>query len=714
MCVYSSGLFVILCRRVRAHSMLMRLEHSISEAVAVVRRAVHHWWGGIGCRVAFLLSLAIVLVASLIGAFLLREARRSQQAEMRGRALYVASYFSALAADDIRAEDRAELYRKMMPAFLAPGDASRDLLYVTVYGRTGAMLIGSSPRRVPLSDANGGEVPVEESLDPSVLGRSAPLVRQLDNNILDVVMPVMIEDERVGFVKVGLSRASIQERFGDVTSQIVLVVAVILVLGILFSQIIAAGIVKPIARLGAAVDELGKQNWKVQIPIQGRDEISRLAGAFNQMAQALQQRDLSLSQGNRDLFILHTAGLDLMESPDLPVLLEKISARAQDLIKADTITIAAVDRSTRLLHYLNAEGSKARFLGARDLPMEAGGIYNWLVSYGTPLLIQDALADFRLDGGLMTELGIRSVIAVPLWSSNSLIAILTAVDKRGGEAFDRNDLRLFTVFANLAAAALQNAFFYEDLKQRMKELKHTQQQLVHSTKMAAIGELAANVAHEINNPMTSVLGYASHLLKTLPLPEESKKKLQMMEQETLRVRKIIRNLLDFSRQRPSRMRPGNLAGPLKETTALLQGVAERSSVHIVEEYPAEPVVVNMDHNEIKQVFINIMNNALHAMPEGGELRIGLAAAGAGEASVEFQDTGHGIVGELIAKVFEPFFTTKNSGDGTGLGLSISHRIIQNHGGRIDVTSTPEKGSLFRIVLPLAEQRPAVGGMNSEV
>jgi two-component system NtrC family sensor kinase len=222
--------------------------------------------------------------------------------------------------------------------------------------------------------------------------------------------------------------------------------------------------------------------------------------------------------------------------------------------------------------------------------------------------------------------------------------------------------------------------------------------------MAAIGELAANVAHEINNPLTSVLGYTSHLLKTLEIPEESRQKLRMMEQETLRVRKIIRNLLDFSRQRTPSMQPGDLLLPLRETVAFLRGAAERSSVRIVEDYPAAPVTVSMEPNEIKQVFINIMNNALHAMQDGGELSVRAAVTRENEAVVEFSDTGNGIPPEHLKKIFEPFFSTKGSSDGTGLGLSISYRIMQNHGGRIDVDSTEGRGSRFRVVLPLADKR----------
>lgn len=660
-----------------------------------VKKLTSLWWGGIGCRIAFIMSIAIFLVSSLIGMFLLWEGTRSREAEIRGRAAFIGSYFSSLAIDDIRSENRPELYRKLMPAFLSPGYISRDLLYLRVYGRTGELLIGSKPH-----GDRAEQFSAPERIDTESPKTFEPQFQRAADGVYDLVMPVIADDAAVGYVQVGISRQGFQRQFGDVTRKALVVGLILLLFGLLFSQVIAVGIIKPIARLSAAVDELSRQNWKTPIPVRGRDELSRLAIAFNQMASTLKERESSLFRGNRDLFILHTAGLDLMESLDLDALLQRIASRAEDLVKADTTAVTAVNRESGTLEYLGITGSKARQLKLLAMPVEAGGIYNWTASYGTPFLVPDAQADFRLDADQMRALGIRSLLCVPLWSSNTMMAIVTVMNKKGGEPFDKQDLRLFTVFANLAGAALQNAFLYADLKHKIDELNNAQQQLVQSAKMAAIGELAANVAHEINNPLTSVLGYTSHLLKTLDIPEESRQKLRMMEQETLRVRKIIRNLLDFSRQRTAWRQPGDLAQPLRETVSFLRGAADRASVRIIEDYPDSPMIVNMDHNEIKQVFINIVSNALHAMPEGGELRIGMDAGAGGEAGIVFSDTGHGISRENLKKIFEPFFSTKGNGDGTGLGLSISHRIIQSHGGRIEVESEVGHGSHFRVFLPL--------------
>jgi len=694
--------------------MLKASIYSASKIADKVRQTASQWWCGIGGRVAFIMSLAIVLVSMLVGLFLLSEGKRAEELELRSRAYSIGSYFSALAIDDIITENRYELYRKLTPAFLAQEHSprDRDLLYLIVYDRAGNILTGKTPDGViSIRDAGG---PPERgaagdgftSLDEAVFRSTEPVFAATPGGNYHLTLSVLVDDSRVGFVKVGISNRLFPSSSAEFSRKAIIVVAVILLLGLLFSQIIAAGINKPIARLNAAIDELGRQNWKTPIPIQGRDELSRTAHAFNQMALALNERETSLSRGNRDLFLLHTAGLDLMESLDLDTLLGKIASRATDLVKAETTTVVTVDRNNRTLKYLGATGNKARVLRDLTMPLEAGGIFNWIVSYGTPLLIQDAQTDFRLDAAQMRSLGIRSLIAIPLWSSNTLMAILSVVNKKGGDVFDKQDLRLFTVFSNLAGAALQNAFLYADLKHKINELSSTQQQLVHSSKMAAIGELAANVAHEINNPLTSVLGYTSHLLKTLKVPEESRQKLRMMEQETLRVRKIIRNLLDFSRQRASRMQPGDLLQPLRETVSLLRGVADNAAVRIIEDYPESPVIVSMDHDEIKQVFINLLNNALHAMPTGGELRIKVDAGRDNDRGVEFSDTGHGIPGEHLGKIFEPFFSTKGNGDGTGLGLSISYRIVQNHGGRIEVESEVGRGSRFRVVLPLPKNSMA--------
>jgi signal transduction histidine kinase len=680
----------------------------ISTAMMQVRQAISRWWGGIGFRVSFLMTLALVLVAALVGAFFFWEGKKSLDAEIRGRELFLARELAAAASNDILANNRSKLYKTLLSHFTVDEDALSDsaVLYLMVYDKNCNLLAGITAAEVKhtrnsvLHARQFGNAAGGAFLRCETGQIQGPVFLVQKNGIYDLTLPVTVENKHTGFIRVGMSGQRYGQQFSSIMKKAGAALLGILLVGLAFSRIIALSITKPVLRLSEAVGKLSRQNWDTPLPVKGSDEISTLSHAFNQMALALKQREASLSHGNRDLFILHTAGLDLMESLDRDSLLAKIAARVEDLVRADTTAISVVVRTDRMLTYLGVFGNMSRVLKERELPIEAGGIYNWLASYGTPLLIPDAQADFRLDSEQMKSLGIKSIIAVPLWSSNAMLGLLTAINKKGDQSFDRHDLRLLTVFSSLAAAALQNASLYSDLKGKMIELKATQEQLVHSTKMAAIGELSTNVAHEINNPLTSVLGYTTHLLKTLPLPEASRQTLKMMEQETLRVRKIIRNLLDFARHKPSWKQPADIALPLRETVALLQGIADSASVAILEEYPPSPIMVNIDHNEMKQVFINIVNNALHAMPQGGTLRIRLDRMQDKELVVKISDTGHGIPPEHVGKIFEPFYSTKGSGDGTGLGLSISYRIVRNHGGRIEVESKVGVGSTFSVFLPI--------------
>ena len=681
----------------------------ISAFTARLRLGFSNWWGGVGCRVSFFMTVTLLVIATLAGAFFFWEGKKTIDAEVRGRVRSLARELAALTSDDIVSENRAELNKKVSPFFDASEDSlsGKALLYAMIYDRHCNLLIGSTASEVFFNSeshfytlpSRKSTVPEEVHLSCEQTQNREPTLTIKKSGIYDLTLPVLGAGNVIGFVRVGMSGEHYEKKFYGIMRKSAVALLGILLVGLAFSQIVALGITRPILRLSEAAEKLSLQNWDTPLPVKGSDEISKLGHAFNQMALTLKQREASLSRGNRDLFVLHTTGLDLMESLDRDSLLSKIAARAEDLVWADTTSVCIVDSPDRMLKYLGVFGAKAQSIKEQELPLEAGGIYNWIVSYGTPLLIPDAQADFRLDSSRMKELGIKSIMTVPLWSTNTMTALLTAINKKGGSSFDKHDLRLFTVFSNLSSAALQNASLYSDLKEKMEELKTAQEQLVRSTKMAAIGELSANVAHEINNPLTSVLGYTTHLLKTLELSEAQRKILMTMEQETLRVRKIIRNLLDFSRQRPSWMEPADISLPLKETIALVQGIADTSSVALCEYYPAEPAIVNMAHNDMKQVFLNIANNAFQAMPQGGVLRVSVDSLDQKEIVVTFTDSGNGIATEHLSRIFEPFFSTKGNGDGTGLGLSISYRIVQNHGGRIEVESLEGHGATFRVVLP---------------
>jgi signal transduction histidine kinase len=264
---------------------------------------------------------------------------------------------------------------------------------------------------------------------------------------------------------------------------------------------------------------------------------------------------------------------------------------------------------------------------------------------------------------------------------------------------------MLQTLADEIAVAIENARLYENLQQQMGMLEQTQLQLLQSAKLATIGELAAFIAHEINNPLTSVLGYASLLLSETNGEDPKRADIEVIEKEALRARAIVRDLLGYARQTDSAMVFTQVNEAIESVLPLIRQRAEGANVAIQARLdPALPSIM-ADVNQLKQVFINILNNANDAMPQGGAVEVATRAVrgnGAGPlVEISFQDNGLGIDPQHLEKIFDAFFTTKGAGRGTGLGLPISKRIVERHGGTIAVSSEQGRGSCFTIHIPVA-------------
>ena len=214
----------------------------------------------------------------------------------------------------------------------------------------------------------------------------------------------------------------------------------------------------------------------------------------------------------------------------------------------------------------------------------------------------------------------RPVLGVSLRIGNDEVGRLI-VSKEESAGFDPIDAEALTAFSTRAALALENAALYEDLKDRMAELERTQAQLLHSTKLAAIGQLAANVAHEINNPLTAVLMRVGLFLESGSFDEADGRKLRLMEQEVLRARTILRNLLDFARETELNIVEANLSDVVRGTMALVDHRAELEGVRMEERHVGRPPRVAVDVNQFQQVLVNLFNNAVDAMEPGGTLKV---------------------------------------------------------------------------------------------
>ena len=258
--------------------------------------------------------------------------------------------------------------------------------------------------------------------------------------------------------------------------------------------------------------------------------------------------------------------------------------------------------------------------------------------------------------------------------------------------------------------SLLNITLEKRVEERTKELREKQHQLVQAGKLAAIGQLGAGVAHELNNPMAGILGYAQLMLeivsrKDLKIEDVSafKKFLQRIEDGSLRCKEIIQNLLQFARKSPEEVVSVNVNNVVADTLSLIEHQLLVNKIEVIKNLTTDIKQVDGNHVQLQQVFTNIIINAQQAMPEGGQLFISSRNEN-GSVGIEFKDNGCGIPEKYKDRIFEPFFTTKMDWKGTGLGLSICYDIIKNHNGHIIVDSKLGKGAVFTIILPVKSDK----------
>ncbi len=258
---------------------------------------------------------------------------------------------------------------------------------------------------------------------------------------------------------------------------------------------------------------------------------------------------------------------------------------------------------------------------------------------------------------------------------------------------------LLIVFVGVLTAILMDRI--DEEREIIRRLKESREQLIHAEKLTSLGQLAASVAHEINNPLAGVLTYTKLLEKKVAgdtfRKEDALDYLAKMESEVSRCSRIIRNLLDFSRQTEPHFKQVDINQVLEQVLAMVGHQAQIQKVEIVKEFSPSLPEVMADFDQLQQVFTNLMLNAIQAMPGGGKLTVRTSVANS-QVKVDVQDTGCGISKENLSKLFTPFFTTKEKGKGVGLGLAVIRRIVERHKGEIKVESEVGKGTTFSLYL----------------
>src|SRR5438046_4900966 len=275
---------------------------------------------------------------------------------------------------------------------------------------------------------------------------------------------------------------------------------------------------------------------------------------------------------------------------------------------------------------------------------------------------------------------------------------IMGISSRETREYTSNDENLLVAIGRQLSTTIEKVRLYEETCRAYEDLRQTQEQLLQSEKMSAVGQLIAGVAHELNNPLTAILGYAQ-LLESEGLPDRPADFVAKLFKQAQRTHRVVQNLLSFARQRKPQKELVDICRVLDETLALRDYDLKVNDIKVEREVEPGLPAVTADPHQLEQVFLNIINNGVDAMLEvgrGGALKVRVYAH-EGNVITEFQDSGPGI--QEPNRIFDPFYTTKSVGKGTGLGLSICYGIIKEHGGDISARNQKTGGAVIEVRLP---------------
>lgn len=375
---------------------------------------------------------------------------------------------------------------------------------------------------------------------------------------------------------------------------------------------------------------------------------------------------------------------------------------AEEFMDAEASSVYELQKDREELFIRLARGEKKE--PASGIRLKLGeGIAGWVVKNGRPVVSQDVSKDKRFSDKYDKKTGFKtkSMICVPLITKDEPIGALQVLNKRAQKPFTQADFKLLTGMAQQIAVAMENAKLYERLEEDFalttQELKITQEKLIRSERLVAMGHLVQGVAHEIRNPIMTIGGFTQRLKRELGKDHELQKYVDIILQEAIRLEKLVKQVREFLQVQSATLSMEKIDPVLDEVIRAFMPLAKRQKVRVEKEIDGDIPLIRMDSAQLVTALSNIVENALESMPEGGTLTLGLNQQN-NNVLISVRDTGCGIPSDQLEAIYDPFVTSKTRG--AGLGLTMVHQITMNHQGEIKISSQLEKGTIVIIRLPV--------------
>ncbi len=440
------------------------------------------------------------------------------------------------------------------------------------------------------------------------------------------------------------------------------------------------------------------------------DTPEKLPEKVELLRQAVEAKITQLTEANRahrrkifDLYTIFEISRHLNAMLETESLLDSILLTAIGQMGTSGAAIAIQKNPGEgKLTFVKAKGiSTGRWEGVF---CEVGGVLcQFLLRRNQAILLKELEEKIGGHTGEVEKLkAVEAALVIPLSVKNRLEGILILAGKISGLPFSENDVEFLSILANQLAVTVENARLYEMEKNTNAQLRDTQSQLIRLEKLAALGELSATIAHEVNNPLGIIKNYLALISQELASEDPNYHFYLVIKEEVDRIAKIVRQLLDFYRPKAEEIARVDLSQILDETVILFEKQLSSSNIEVVKNLPRSLPPIEASPAQLKQVFLNLLMNAREVMPAGGRLEVSTRSEN-GYVEAEVADEGEGIAPENLEKIFEPFFTTKRDKGGTGLGLSVCLGIVNKSGGLIRAQNRKPKGAAFIVRLPVKEK-----------